>query len=136
MTPYGIECNDGKYYFEAKRLGEERMGTRLPDWPLHLLEKNWVHIDAFMEAFCMALAIHHGKYRRHFKKDWYEETKAEIARTERRYERKAKQRQIWTDAHPLTNGRTLRAYSMTDLEEISSIKVPEGYELRKKEHHD
>jgi len=40
----------------------DRKGKTFYDWPLHMAGKTWVDIDAFLEAFIAALAIHAGKY--------------------------------------------------------------------------
>jgi hypothetical protein len=55
VTEYGIECLDGSYYCEAKRLGED-----LPEysWCEHMAEKDWVDIDDFDTAWLVAIAIH------------------------------------------------------------------------------
>jgi len=72
VTGYGMECLDQTYYFEASRLGEGR--DDLPDWPLHLAEKEWVNPDLFLEAFMIALSVHAGSYKREFKEAWYLDT--------------------------------------------------------------
>ena len=50
--------------FPAERLLETQgAGARqLYDWPLHMAEKTWVDIEAFIEAFTKALELHAGKY--------------------------------------------------------------------------
>ena len=53
-----------EYNIAASRL-LEKMGAgggELYDWPYHMAEKNWVNIDAFIEAFGKALEEHKGKY--------------------------------------------------------------------------
>ena len=56
VTAYGIEARDGTYAIAARRLAEKR-GT-VPDWPLHMAEKNWVDTNDFNTAFLVALALH------------------------------------------------------------------------------
>ncbi len=58
VTSAGIECRDGTYFIDAKRLGEKRHGTDLPDWPLHMAEKTWVNLADFSTAFLVALVLH------------------------------------------------------------------------------
>jgi hypothetical protein len=62
VTSYGIECLDDYYVIEADRLDERRLGTDLPDWPVHLAEKNWVDLSAFIEAFRFAIRKHRHRY--------------------------------------------------------------------------
>jgi hypothetical protein len=54
VTAYGVECLDGSYFFEAKRLLEN---LEYP-WPLHMAEKNWVDIDEFATAWMIAILLH------------------------------------------------------------------------------
>ena len=56
VTEYGIECRDGRYAIPADRLSELR--GAVPDWPLHMAEKDWVEIHDFCTAFLVALAVH------------------------------------------------------------------------------
>lgn len=61
VTKYGVECRDGTYAFEAKRLSElggfgDREG--LSDWLFHLAEKEWCDLDDFCDAWLAALALH------------------------------------------------------------------------------
>jgi hypothetical protein len=53
------------YPIEAHRLLERRgVGEgKFYDWPLHMARKNWVDIEAFIEAFSTALQLHAGKYK-------------------------------------------------------------------------
>ncbi|MFH5927186.1 hypothetical protein [Roseomonas xinghualingensis] len=58
VTDYGIEAADGTYHIPKARLHELRAGTDLYDWPLHMAEKEWVNMDQFLSAFCLALQRH------------------------------------------------------------------------------
>jgi hypothetical protein len=53
------------YHFNAERLVETTdrgpVGA-LYDWAVHMAEKTWVDIEAFIEAFTKALDLHAGKY--------------------------------------------------------------------------
>ena len=66
VTNYGVETRkpEAPYQFEAKQLLEttDRGNGLLYDWPVHLAEKSWVDIEAFIEVFAKALEIHKGKY--------------------------------------------------------------------------
>lgn len=63
VTGFGIEClGHGGYLIAAERLGELRPSSDLPDWPIHLAEKEWVNCDLFLAAFLVALSVHQGKY--------------------------------------------------------------------------
>jgi len=66
VTDYGMESvrkNAPYYHFNAERLLEmEGAGTgKLYDWPLHMAEKTWVDIEAFIDAFKQAVRIHASK---------------------------------------------------------------------------
>jgi hypothetical protein len=63
VTSYGVETVRGEslYHFPANRLTELR--GDLYDWPLHMAEKNWVDLGAFIEAFTEALHRHAGRYK-------------------------------------------------------------------------
>ena len=66
VTDYGVDTVEGQpeYPFEAKRLvdlGRAGQGD-LYTWPVHLAEKSWVDIEAFVEVFIKAIEIHKGKY--------------------------------------------------------------------------
>jgi len=56
-TRLGIEHMGevGVYCIEAARVAETRHGSDLYHFPLHMAEKPWVDIDAFNEAFEVAL---------------------------------------------------------------------------------
>lgn len=56
VTNYGIECVKERYFIEASRICEKR--GELPDWPLHLVEKNWADIENFILVFEWALNNH------------------------------------------------------------------------------
>lgn len=75
VTDYGIEAIEGaespsisgitpNYILEANRLVEttKRFGESLYDWPVHMAEKTWVDIDAFIGAFENALETHKERY--------------------------------------------------------------------------
>jgi hypothetical protein len=51
VTPYGVECRDGKYPIQANRLWEndEDYG-----WVTHMAEKDWVDLPDFAEALRIA----------------------------------------------------------------------------------
>ena len=58
-------CGDAPHYeVDAKRLSEttDRLGILYYNWPVHMAEKIWVDIEAFIEAFTKALDIHKGVY--------------------------------------------------------------------------
>jgi hypothetical protein len=67
VTELGIESlsPDFDYEVEAERLLEvaERNGETLYDLPVHMAEKCWVDIEAFIAAFEKALAIHASRYK-------------------------------------------------------------------------
>jgi hypothetical protein len=74
VTDYGIERADGTYPIEAERLGEARHNSGLPNWPIHMADKEWCDRDLFMDAFLRALVVHDGRYIQRFRKDWYVKT--------------------------------------------------------------
>jgi hypothetical protein len=55
VTAYGLECLDGTYPIEAKRLAEsiDRHG-----WPEHMGGKVWCDPEDFATAWLVALAMH------------------------------------------------------------------------------
>lgn len=57
VTAYGIECLDGTYAIDAKRLGMMRTPSQA-EWPAHMAEKEWVDMEDFMRAFSIALIRH------------------------------------------------------------------------------
>jgi len=62
VTAYGMECRSPyRYDIEASRLLEMGYGG-LYDWPIHMAEKEWVDIEAVIEAFTKALELHQGNY--------------------------------------------------------------------------
>jgi hypothetical protein len=65
VTDYGIECVNHTYPIEARRLLTRRgVGQgKFYDWPLHMAQKSWVDIEAFIEVFRTALELHAGKYK-------------------------------------------------------------------------
>jgi hypothetical protein len=64
VTDYGVESVKPApgYHFEARRLLENESAGQgeLYDWPVQMAEKNWVDIEAFIEAFVKALDLHAG----------------------------------------------------------------------------
>jgi hypothetical protein len=54
-----------EYHVAAKRILETGNAGRaeMYDWPIHLAEKTWVDIEAFVQAFTQAIEIHKGKYK-------------------------------------------------------------------------
>jgi hypothetical protein len=59
VTTYGLECLTENYAIEKKRLAELRPeSTDLSDWPMHMAEKSWVNLYAFIEAFAKAFDFH------------------------------------------------------------------------------
>jgi hypothetical protein len=67
VTDHGVESvrPSAPYYnFENSRLLETgNHGGEMYDWPVHLAEKTWVDIEAFIDAFVKALDLHAGSYR-------------------------------------------------------------------------
>jgi hypothetical protein len=67
VTGAGIEPADGSksYFIEAERLTEltTRSNGTFYDWPIHMLEKEWVDMNDFLLVFAAALAIDQGRYR-------------------------------------------------------------------------
>jgi hypothetical protein len=67
VTDYGVESVKPapEYHFEANRLLETGSAGReeMYDWPIHMADKTWVDIEAFIEAFIRAIDIHKGKYK-------------------------------------------------------------------------
>jgi len=66
VTDFGIESVKPAptYLIEASRLTETTdygRGTYY-SWPVHMAEKTWVVMDAFVAAYRQALEIHIGKY--------------------------------------------------------------------------
>jgi hypothetical protein len=63
VTAYGVESVEPAptYELSADQLLEsERAGYY--DWPVHMAEKTWIDIEAFIEAFVNALKLHAGKF--------------------------------------------------------------------------
>ncbi|MEE2741108.1 MAG: hypothetical protein VYA35_07015 [Pseudomonadota bacterium] len=59
-TDEGIDRADGKssYWIAISRIfedGDHRGQGKMYDWPVHMAEKTWVDIDAFIEAFDASL---------------------------------------------------------------------------------
>jgi hypothetical protein len=67
VTEDGIESiKPGTTYpIEAHRLLERHGvgGDKFYDWPVHMAQKTWVDIEAFIDAFSRALRLHAGKYK-------------------------------------------------------------------------
>jgi hypothetical protein len=64
VTQFGIESvrPAPEYPILKSRLTEttERGRATYYDWPIHLADKSWVDIEAFLEAFADALSTHAG----------------------------------------------------------------------------
>lgn len=65
VTGYGVESVPPApdYHFGVSRIGElahSNNGTFY--WPVHMAEKTWVDIEAFIQAFTESLRIHAGKF--------------------------------------------------------------------------
>lgn len=59
VTEYGIECRDGTYAIERRRLHEgERHGY---SWAKHMGDKEWVDLDDFAKAHAMACFLLNGE---------------------------------------------------------------------------
>jgi hypothetical protein len=74
VTGYGVECITSEYPIKADRLCEKRgfgPDSRMPDWPMHMADKNWVDINLFVDAFERALSIHDVKHE--FPANWKEQ---------------------------------------------------------------
>jgi hypothetical protein len=66
VTDYGVESVKPapSYNFTAERLVEtaDYGAGDLYSWLVHMAEKTWVDIEAFIEAFTKALELHANKY--------------------------------------------------------------------------
>ena len=66
VTKYGLEARkpEAPYEIKASRLVEAttRANGEFYDWPVHMAEKNWVDLNAFVEAFQEAIRAHSGRY--------------------------------------------------------------------------
>jgi hypothetical protein len=60
VVPAGLETVDGKYFIAADRLLKSVPPRHKNDWPWprHMLEKNWVDIEDFCDAWIRALELH------------------------------------------------------------------------------
>lgn len=62
VTDYGVESlRSAPYYpFDKTRLLESTdFGSgEMYDWPIHMAEKTWVDIEAFIEVFLKAIDLH------------------------------------------------------------------------------
>jgi len=67
VTDYGLESIQlpWEYPIAASRLLETRgsADSKLYNWPVHLAQKKWIDIEAFIEAFNKALELHEDEYR-------------------------------------------------------------------------
>jgi hypothetical protein len=68
VTDYGVEAVRPAapyYHFDKSRLLETTdLGFgEIYDWPVHMAEKTWVDIEAFIEVFVKALELHAQSYR-------------------------------------------------------------------------
>jgi hypothetical protein len=56
VTGDGLEhLGEGAYRIEGERVADKRRGTDVFDWPLHVAEQEWTHLEAFLDAFAYAL---------------------------------------------------------------------------------
>lgn len=53
----GIDTLDDKYFIDKSRLVEHDYDEK-QDWLRHLAEKEWVDIDDFIAAYCVACIVH------------------------------------------------------------------------------
>jgi len=58
VTPVGLTCLEHEYVIPGAQLAETKGESRLAMWPLHMAEKSWVDIEAFLVAFSEALVTH------------------------------------------------------------------------------
>jgi len=61
VTAYGVECLDGTYHFEKKRVLENMGDGSAPQtrwWPHHMAEKEWVDLDEFATAWLIAILLY------------------------------------------------------------------------------
>jgi hypothetical protein len=61
VTDYGVEAVKPApyYHFDKKRILETgNRGGELYDWPVHMAEKTWVDLEAFIEVFLKAIDMH------------------------------------------------------------------------------
>jgi hypothetical protein len=66
VTDYGVESlrSEPYYHFDKTRLLESTdygSGETYYDWPIHMAEKTWVDIEAFIDVFLKAIEIHAAK---------------------------------------------------------------------------
>ena len=57
----GVSLEPGITYEVAAERFLETGRVEFYDWPVHMAEKNWIDIEAFIEAFTKALSLHAGK---------------------------------------------------------------------------
>jgi hypothetical protein len=79
VTGYGIECLEDVYYISRDRLDGTFTDSGLPEWPMHLAEKNWVNDQLFLEAFAIALCVHDSKPE--FRNGWFAEVQRITTKT-------------------------------------------------------
>jgi len=81
VTRSWLEARKGQPYYpiEKKRLLKtcQYTGETLYDWPLHMAEKGWVNLGAFMEAFEFAVRHH---YPQKLDEDMLQRTKEYLKR--------------------------------------------------------
>ena len=62
VTDYGVETlrSESYYHFDKSRLLEstDYGSGEMYDWPVHMAEKTWVDIEAFIEVWLKALEMH------------------------------------------------------------------------------
>lgn len=62
VTTYGLENIAGPYHYPIPKSDLEiTMGAQGRTWCDHMAEKNWVDVDAFEEAFDVAMETHRGE---------------------------------------------------------------------------
>jgi len=68
VTDWGLQSTRPgapyKYNIAAKRLLERAGagGGVFYDWPVHMIGKNWIDFESFMDAYLSAIETHEGKY--------------------------------------------------------------------------
>jgi hypothetical protein len=58
VTSSGLECRDGSYTIEAKRLAEHLRSAQPYAWTEHIGKKTWADVEDFATAYLVAVALH------------------------------------------------------------------------------